>query len=80
MLNNSRLFESLATKFFTGELNNDVYLHLIATNVHLLLTTVNIVFDAFLHDLYMLVFKQHKFHVPIIFNYIYESTWITCSL
>ena len=49
---------------------------------YLLVYTVNIVFDAFLHDLYMLVdvFKQHKFHVTIIFNYIYEPTCIACKL
>jgi hypothetical protein len=83
MLNNNRLFESLPTKFRTGKPNNDVYLHLISTNVHILLIyTVNIVFDAFLHDLYMLVdvFKQHNSHVTIIFNYIYEPTCITCKL
>ena len=35
---------------------------------YLLVYTVNIVFDAFLHDLYVLVdvFKRHKFYVTII--------------
>ena len=36
---------------------------------YILVCTVNIVFDAFLHDLYVLVdvFKRHRFYVTIIY-------------